>query len=267
MKDEVIEMAADFAMVERLVRQSMLAGTAASDPAADMAPSLELFWIPLGADGRVVRRCGRIYERIAAGRRRRPPCDLYHAALVATISSGRCTIEMTPVPDANGAQRGVVAEGAVGAAFLGRWRMFRYEIRCWPGGCIPDLDHAIGPPVVVSRNAAEIAKAVELIRDVPTYVWGRDVVGVGDMWSCNSVARQRRVPRPRRPSAGRWPRARVDCRHRSGCALVALRVISVVRAAGRQVAAGSEGPRRPTRVATVGRCRCCHPRRGGRGTR
>lgn len=160
----------------------MTDGATVADP-----PRLELSWIPLGAGGRVVRRCGRLYERIVARRQRRAPGDLYHAALVATTGSGRWTIEMTPVPDDDGARRGVVAQGAVGSAVLGRWRVFRYEIRCWPDGCIPDLPHAVGAPVVVSLDGDEIARVIELVRQVPTFVWGRDAVRVGDMWNSNSV--------------------------------------------------------------------------------
>jgi len=47
-------------------------------------------------------------------------------------------VEMAPVWTTRG-DRGVVSEGPVGAAFLGRSRLFRYEVRCWHGGSIPDL--------------------------------------------------------------------------------------------------------------------------------
>jgi hypothetical protein len=46
-------------------------------------------------------------------------------------------IEQAPVHDWSGAERGVVAEGPVGARWAGRFRIFRYEIRLWPGGHIP----------------------------------------------------------------------------------------------------------------------------------
>lgn len=154
---------------------------------ADAPPRLELSWIPLGAGGQVVRRCGGLYERIVAFRQGRPPSDLYHAALVATSETGRYTIEMTPVPDEHGDRRGVVGGGAVGSTLLGRWRIFRYEVRCWPDGCIPDLPYAVGPPVVVSSDPDEIARVIEVVRDVPRFVWGRNIPGVRDMWNSNSV--------------------------------------------------------------------------------
>jgi len=48
-------------------------------------------------------------------------------------------IEQAPVSDLGGGQRGVVAEGAVGSRWAGRFRIFRYEIRVWAGGNIPDV--------------------------------------------------------------------------------------------------------------------------------
>ncbi len=48
-------------------------------------------------------------------------------------------IEQTPVPDANRAERGVVAGGAVGLRSAGRFRIFRYEVRRWRDGVIPDV--------------------------------------------------------------------------------------------------------------------------------
>ena len=51
---------------------------------------------------------------------------------------------MTPVPDARGAERGVVVEGSVGARWAGRLRIFRYEVRRWRDGHIPDVEEAVG---------------------------------------------------------------------------------------------------------------------------
>src|SRR5688572_7571870 len=112
-----------------------------------MTPRLELYWIPLGAgDGigaRVVRISGGVYERLVSLRHRRSPQPLFHAALVAQTAAGRSVVEMTPVPRRGGAEeRGVVGGGPVGSRLLGRARIFRYEIRRWPGGEIPDIGHA-----------------------------------------------------------------------------------------------------------------------------
>jgi hypothetical protein len=74
---------------------------------------------------------GRIFEAVAARVERRPTCDLYHSAPAVSVPGGAFVIEMTPVPDRNGASRGVVAEGPVGSRWAGSLRVFRYEIRCW----------------------------------------------------------------------------------------------------------------------------------------
>jgi hypothetical protein len=99
--------------------------------AAPMA-AVDLYWLPLGAGGHFVRLNGRAYEAAAARLQRRRPSDLYHSALQLETSEGRFVIEQ--VHDWSGAERGVVAEGPVGARWADRFRIFRYEIRLWPGG-------------------------------------------------------------------------------------------------------------------------------------
>ena len=69
---------------------------------ATRTPGVDLYWIPLGAGARVVRLSGRLFEKLSAILHRRPPCELYHSALVAVTSDGRFTVEMTPIPDARG---------------------------------------------------------------------------------------------------------------------------------------------------------------------
>ncbi len=121
--------------------------TSKCDPGADSPAgpgTLDLYWIPLGAGTPIVRASGRLYETIAAIAERRPHRDIYHSALIATVGEAPITIEMAPVPDRNGRdQRGVVAEGSVGSSLLRGYRIFRYEIRRWPNGQIPDLVHAV----------------------------------------------------------------------------------------------------------------------------
>jgi hypothetical protein len=41
-----------------------------------------------------------------------------------------------PIPDADGPARGVLVDGPVACRRLGRWLVFRYEVRCWPDGVI-----------------------------------------------------------------------------------------------------------------------------------
>ena len=104
-----------------------------------MSSGVDLYWLPLGAGGWFVRMNGRIYEAIDAAVRRRSPCDLYHSALEVHVQEGRFVIEQTQVTGDRGDQRGVVAEGAVGSRWAGRLRVFRYEIRRWRDGVIPDI--------------------------------------------------------------------------------------------------------------------------------
>jgi hypothetical protein len=148
-----------------------------------------LYWIPLGAGGRgFVRWNGRLYERFEGIRQRRRPRDLYHAALEVSAPAGRFTIEnIWPVPDAPPAGRGVVVEGPVWSRRLGRRRWFRYEVRCWLDGVIPDQDEAVGGPQVVSGSADLATRILDLAPSVPPHVWGRDEVGAGDIWTSNSV--------------------------------------------------------------------------------
>lgn len=148
---------------------------------------MELLWIPLGADAHVVRLSGKIYEAIVAFLRRRPRCDLYHSALRVVVPHGPFVIEQAPVPDRHGEHRGVVASGPVGMRWLGRFRIFRYEVRCWREGTIPDADAAVGNPLWVTEEIALALRILEVLPTIPTPVWGRDQLRTGEMWNSNSV--------------------------------------------------------------------------------
>jgi hypothetical protein len=87
-------------------------------------------WLPLGAGGRFVRLNGRVYEALSAWMQRRPTCDLYHSALQIQLPEGTYV----------GRRR------AVGSRWDGRFRIFRYEIRLWLGGHIPDVAEAVESP-------------------------------------------------------------------------------------------------------------------------
>lgn len=156
-------------------------------PTRDQA-GVYLYWIPLGAGAHVVRASGKIYEALSAFVQRRARRRLYHSALVAVVGGRPFVIEMTPVPDDDGPQlRGVVAEGAVGTRWVGRFRVFRYEIRCWPDGVIPDLRFAPSSPVRVADEEEDARLVLDLVPSVPTPVWGRDELRAGEMWNSNSV--------------------------------------------------------------------------------
>ena len=152
-----------------------------------MEPGVDLYWLPLGAGGHSVRLNGQVFEAAVSFFERRSPRDLYHSALEVRSPEGRFVIEQAPVDDGNGAARGVVAEGAVGSRWAGRFRIFRYEVRCWRGGVIPDRDEAVESPRRLTDDP-EIAKRVlDLAPHVPTAVWARDELAAGEMWNSNSI--------------------------------------------------------------------------------
>ena len=162
----------------------------ARTPAARPRPTsaLEVLWIPLGAGAHVVRASGRAYESIAAHLQGRSRRELYHSALTGVLDGACFVIEMAPVPDGHGrASRGVVAEGPVGCRLAGRLRLFRYEVRRWPGGEISDLASAVGDPVRLTDDAGLVRAALALVPSVPTATWGRDELHAGEMWNSNSV--------------------------------------------------------------------------------
>lgn len=148
---------------------------------------LDVYWLPLGAGGSVVRWNGRLYERVRAWRRGVAPCDLYHAALEVVVEDERYVIEMAPVWNERAQERGVRVRGPVGLRVLGMLPLFRYEVRCWRDGIIPDRDEAVDSPVTVSESPQTVAEVLALVSGCPAYVWGRDALGCGDMWNSNSL--------------------------------------------------------------------------------
>jgi hypothetical protein len=148
---------------------------------------VELYWLPLGAGGHFVRLSGRVYEALVARIQRRQSRDLYHSALQIEFGGDRYVIEQTPVPRLSDQARGVVAGGAVGARWAGRFRIFRYEIRVWRGGHIPDAAEAVDSPRRLSSDANQARRVLDGVPRVPTPVWGRDELGGGEMWNSNAV--------------------------------------------------------------------------------
>jgi hypothetical protein len=155
--------------------------------ANDMETGIDLYWLPLGAGGHSVRLNGRVFEAVAALLERRPPCDLYHSALVVRVPEGRFVIEQAPLRASDGGERGVVANGAVGSRWAGRFRIFRYEVRCWRGGIIPDIAVAVESPQRLTGDPEMARRVLDLAPHVPTAVWGRDELAAGEMWNSNSV--------------------------------------------------------------------------------
>jgi hypothetical protein len=150
---------------------------------------IDLYWIPLGAGGNgYVRWNGRTYERVMARREQRQPLDLYHTALTVRLPEGRFVVENAwPSPDAATGSRGVVLEGPVFDRRIARFRPFRYEVRCWRDGVIPDIAAAVESPRLVSNDPHQARLVLSLVAAVPPLIWGRDERGTGEMWNSNSV--------------------------------------------------------------------------------
>lgn len=151
--------------------------------------SVELFWLPLGAGdaSRLVRWTGIAFEAIVARREHRPRCDLYHSALEVHLDGVRHVIEMTPVWGSHTDVWGVAGEGPVGLRPLGRSRLFRYEVRCWVDGVIPDVVGAVDSPRRLSADRVRAQRVLDLVHWFPTATWGRDEQDAGEMWNSNSL--------------------------------------------------------------------------------
>ena len=126
---------------------------------AGATAAVDLYWLPLGAGGHFVRLNGRVYEALASW--------IAEAAGLRPLSlrapdrspGGTFVIEQAPVPDLSGEQRGVVAEGPVGSRWAGRFRIFRYEIRLWRDGNIPDIAEAVDSPRRLTDDEIAPARA------------------------------------------------------------------------------------------------------------
>lgn len=149
--------------------------------------SVDLYWLPLGAGGHCVRANGRVYEAVAARLAGRERLALYHSALEVRRAGDRFVIEMGPVWNTPDPQRGVVGEGSVGLPWMGRLRLFRYEVRCWRDGRIPDIDEAVGSPQRLSDDPGRARRVLELLPEFPRRTWGADEQRTGDMWNSNSL--------------------------------------------------------------------------------
>lgn len=95
------------------------------------------------------------------------------------------------------------------------------------GGCIPDLDEAVGPPHRVSTDADQVAAVLQVLRAVPPLTWGRDELDTGDMWNSNSLVSwalartghdMRHIAPPRHGRAPGW-RAGLALADRQGAVL------------------------------------------------
>jgi hypothetical protein len=67
-----------------------------------LAPAVDLYWIPLGAGGYVVRLSGKLYEALKALAEHRPRLDLYHSALQIWLPKDRFVIECAAILNLRG---------------------------------------------------------------------------------------------------------------------------------------------------------------------
>jgi hypothetical protein len=65
--------------------------------------------------------------------------------------------------------------------------MFRYEVRRWRDGVIPDVAAAVASPQRLSVDEKQARRVLDLVPFVPAPVWGRDELGAGEMWNSNSL--------------------------------------------------------------------------------
>ena len=71
--------------------------------------------------------------------------------------------------------------------WAGCLRIFRYEVRRWLDGSIPDKHAAVESPVRLSEDLTVAGRLLKVVACVPTPVWGRDELRAGEMWNSNSI--------------------------------------------------------------------------------
>jgi len=157
-------------------------------PVEDRA-SVDLYWLPLGAgqSSWCVQGGGRLYEAFTAARHHRAGQRLFHSALIVRLDGHAHAIEMAPVWAVGGHGGGVVSVGPVGSPSWGRSRLFRYEVRCWRDGVIPDAATAVDSPRRVSTSSAQASDLLQRVESFPTATSGRDEQQAGEMWNSNSL--------------------------------------------------------------------------------
>ena len=127
---------------------------------------VDLYWLPLGAGGQSVRLNGRIFEavaaRLGAGALRPLPLGARGAR-----AGGAVRDRAGADPRRDGAERGVVAEGAVGTRWAGRLRLFRYEVRLLARRRDPRRRRGGREPAPLSDDPDCARRLLELVPQVP----------------------------------------------------------------------------------------------------
>src|SRR5690606_386199 len=92
---------------------------------------------------------------------------------VTPRATTRVTPRVRPRVRPRATPRGVTVTGPVFVRGADRLRALRYEVRCWEGGAIPDLDYRIGPAHRVAHTDHAAAAVLAQARLVPALTWGR----------------------------------------------------------------------------------------------
>ena len=153
----------------------------------DIAASVTVVWLPVGATGHVVRYAARTWECARALRAHRRPVPLFHPVLEVAVDGARHVIEMAPIRGRLPRERGVIAHGPVGLAWLGRFRLFRYEVRCWRDGVVDVRGGATGTRILLTDDATVARALLARVACVPLLTWGRTVSPAHEMWNSNSL--------------------------------------------------------------------------------
>ncbi|MGE5595432.1 MAG: hypothetical protein ACM3S1_05290 [Hyphomicrobiales bacterium] len=147
--------------------------------------TVTLYWLPVGAGTHFQRSSLRVYAAFEALVARRRPVEFLHAGLKLAIDGRRYTLELTPVP-----RRQPVAplvSGAVGSAWAGRLRLFRYQLICLESERLPDEEYVVGEPIELAEDGGFAERVLARARIVPAHTWGRRVAGTTEMWTSDSA--------------------------------------------------------------------------------
>ena len=153
-----------------------------------MVASVWLYWIPVGAGQHVVRRSTRVFETLDARRHHRPQRTLYHAALEVQLDAERWTVEMAPAW--GGGRPAITASpppARSGSAASAPRGSSATRCACGATESVPDLGFAVGDPVHVATDQVRTRRLLAAGSRVPGLTWGRDELGLGDMWNSNSL--------------------------------------------------------------------------------
>lgn len=150
--------------------------------------SVDLYWLPVaaGTNSRVREWSLACWEGACALLARRPRAALYHPGLKVRPGSDEIyTLELTPV--FIGEPSPPLMTGPVGLRPLGRFRLFRYQLRCLPTGSLPDEEYAVDSPVRLSTDPEVARQVLALGPSIPPHTWGLRAPGTNEMWTSGSA--------------------------------------------------------------------------------